>query len=81
MYSDGDVRLLQRFFLPSRFKDALVGLAPEARPYLTPFKINMLNSVGIHTIRQLATADLYTILKLRGFDYPQVCVNSHDEGV
>jgi hypothetical protein len=72
VYSDGEVRLLQRFFLPSRFKQPHQGLAPETRPYLSPSKIDMLHSVGIRTIRQLANADLYTILKLRGFDYPQV---------
>ncbi len=44
----------------------------EERPYTTPEKIAMLNSVGIYTIRDLADIDLYTVLKLRGFDFPQV---------
>lgn len=72
VYPDGNVSLMQRFFVPSRFKDYSVGLNLETRPYLTNEKISMLNSVGIFTIRDLATADLYTILKLRGYDYPQV---------
>jgi hypothetical protein len=28
--------------------------------------------VGINTVAELANADKYTVLKLRGFDYPQV---------
>lgn len=32
----------------------------------------MLYRAGVYTIRDLADADLYTILKLRGFDVPQV---------
>lgn len=31
-----------------------------------------MNEVGLHTIRDLADVDLYTVLKLRGFDFPQV---------
>lgn len=32
----------------------------------------MLHSVGIETIQDLAEADKYTILKLRGHDFPGV---------
>lgn len=32
--------------------------------------LEMLHSVGLHTVRDLATADKYTILKLRGHDFP-----------
>jgi hypothetical protein len=32
--------------------------------------LEMLNSVGLHTVRDLATADKYVILKLRGHDFP-----------
>ncbi len=32
----------------------------------------MLHSVGLHTIRDLAEANKYKILKLRGFDFPYV---------
>lgn len=42
------------------------------RKYLTADKLELLYSVGIYTIRELAEADKYKILKLRGFDFPQV---------
>jgi hypothetical protein len=71
VYPDGDLRLLQRFFVPSRFKTA-EGLSLETRPYMTAEKISILNSVGISTIKDLAQASQKTILKLRGFDYPEV---------
>ena len=35
-------------------------------------KLDMLHSVGIYTIRDLAEADKYVILKLRGHDFPGV---------
>lgn len=44
----------------------------EERPYTTSEKIDMLHQVGIYTIRDLADAGLYTVLKLRGFDFPQI---------
>lgn len=34
--------------------------------------LEMLHSVGLHTVRDLATADKYVILKLRGHDFPGV---------
>lgn len=33
---------------------------------------SVLSAVGLNTISDLANADLYTILKLRGFDIPEV---------
>ena len=73
---DSDVSLLQRYTVPDKFgKSSTVlkrGFRLRQKPYLTDEKLAMLNSVGIKTVRDLATADVYTILKLRGFDYPQV---------
>ena len=43
-----------------------------AMPYITADEMKMLHSVGLYTITDLANADKYTILKLRGFDIPQV---------
>lgn len=75
VYPDGDLDLLQRFFVPSQFK-TIDGITLETRPYMTTEKISMLNSVGIYTITDLAQADQRTILKLRGYDYPQVSLKN-----
>jgi len=73
---DSDIKLLQRYALPDKFgKNSAIlkrGFRLQQKPYLTEEKLEMLNSVGINTVRDLANADKYTILKLRGFDYPQV---------
>eukprot|EP01034_Spumella_vulgaris_P026009 gene26009-32530_t len=68
---DSNLTFLQRFWVPTK-PDAKNGLRMEQRTYATSDKIAMLNSVGIFTIRDLANAGVYTILKLRGFDFPQV---------
>ena len=44
----------------------------QLKPYLTAERIASLNSVGIYTVEDLANIELYTVLKLRGFDFPQV---------
>ena len=66
-----------RYWVPESVSKA--GTRPEAREYLNTQKLDMLRSVGINTIRELAAADKYKILKLRGFDVPQV--RSHEKYV
>jgi predicted RecB family nuclease len=44
----------------------LPGQTLTTRPYMTDDDVRMLRSVGIHTIQDLADADKYTVLKLRG---------------
>lgn len=47
----------------------------EVRPYLSSIELKQLNDNGITTIRDLTDPDLadkYVILRLRGFDFPQV---------
>lgn len=68
---DSDIRLMQRYFVPSYPVD-YPGQPLEKRLFLTPDRIRMLRSVGINTIKDFATADKYAILKLRGFDIPQI---------
>ena len=38
--------------------------------------ILVMASLGIYTVSDLATADKYSLLKLRGYDFPQV--TGHD---
>lgn len=68
---DSDLSLLQRYWVPTH-PDSVTGERLELRPYLTSDKREMLNEVGIYTVRELADIDLYDVLKLRGFDYPSV---------
>jgi hypothetical protein len=68
---DSDLRLLKRWWTPDRVKKSHT-LRLEERDYITDRKLQMLNQLGLYTIRDLAEADKYTILKLRGFDFPQV---------
>lgn len=66
-----DISLLQRYWVPSYPIDP-PGRPLEERVYLSNDTVNQMRSVGINTINDLATADVYTILKLRGFDIPEV---------
>jgi len=68
---DSPLHMLQRFWVPTH-PDDVHGLPLERRIYLSDENIKVMNSVGLSTIRDLAEVDLYTLLKLRGFDYPQV---------
>lgn len=70
---DSDLSMMQKFWVPASPSDKTAEQV-ERRIYLPADKINKMKSVGISTIRQLAEIDLYTLLKLRGFDYPQVNV-------
>ena len=66
---DSNVSLLQRYWVPIRKK---FKLPLTVRDYLQPKHIIQMASLGIHTINDLATANKYLILKLRGQDFPQV---------
>ena len=66
---DSNVSLLQRYWVPIRKK---YKLPMTQRDYLKPRHVAMMASLGIHTIRDLALAEKYKILKLRGQDFPQV---------
>ena len=68
---NSDVSLMQQYSVPS-YPVFYPGVPLQRRVYLSDEKIAMLRSVGINTIQQFASADKYTILKLRGFDIPQV---------
>jgi hypothetical protein len=68
---DSNLTSLRRFWIPT---DPLASTSTpyQLRPYLSASDLASMNSVGLYTISDLANADVYTVLKLRGFDYPQV---------
>lgn len=68
---DSDITFLRRFWVPAKPRSS-AGLPYELRDYLSSYDIDSMRKVGVNTIRDLATADTKTILKLRGFDIPQV---------
>ena len=43
---------------------------PKYEQYFSPEELNILESNGIHNLYDLATVDLYTLLKFRGYDFP-----------
>ena len=73
---DSDLSMLQKYWVPATPNDK-TATPLERRVYLSEDKVKKMKSVGVNTIRDLAEIDLYTLLKLRGFDYPQVwnCTN------
>jgi hypothetical protein len=75
---DSNLTYLNKFWNPTPENEELRqdGALPEMRKYLTKEKLDMLHSVGLYTIRDLAEADKYVILKLRGFDFPQVALEN-----
>jgi hypothetical protein len=66
-----NVTSLRRFWIPIKPRN-INGERYQERPYLSAEEAATLNSVGIMTVQDLADAGLYTILKLRGYDIPQV---------
>ena len=48
------------------------GFRPRRVPLVDSEQLDQLHQVGIYTVRDLAEADTYQIIKLRGYDYPQV---------
>ena len=77
---DSNITYLRRLYVPNRFgkgdAEIAAGKPYEVRPYLTDYKVSAMMSVGINSIRDLATADQTTILKLRGVDTPDVPLES-----
>lgn len=73
-YLDGDspVSLLVHAYLPTFAPFELGSAMPDLRPLVTEEEAEMLAEVGVNTIADLVSADKYAILKLRGFDVPQV---------
>ena len=83
-YIDADSPLsrLEKIYLPGTMYSgkgtvdvtnggSIHGHAPTRKPIVTTEELEMMASRGIHTIRDLATADRNTILKLRGVDFPE----------
>eukprot|EP00606_Chrysophyceae_sp_TOSAG23-5_P001461 GSChrysophyteH2.ASY1.ANO1.245.1 assembled CDS len=68
---DSPVEFMRKFEIPIRLHKNNAR-RPEEKDYLAKEDIDAMHSVGIYTIRDLANAGLYDIVKLRGFDYPQV---------
>ena len=71
---DSDVSLLKHAFLPTFAPYELGSIEADLRSLVTEEEAEMLTQVGVETIAQLASADKYTILKLRGYDIPQVSI-------
>lgn len=73
-YLDGNshVSLLRRAFLPTWAPFELGSVEADLRPLVTEEETLMLVEAGVNTIAELVSADKYTILRLRGFDVPQV---------
>jgi len=69
---DSPLSMMQRFWVPDRVKHDPQGLPLTRRDYVYPRDLEMFHAVGLRTIRDLAEADKYVILKLRGFDIPDV---------
>merc|ERR1711871_271676 len=71
---DADLSFLKRFVLPdkeSTMPKPPLGKRPEIQfPYITNQRVKQLNDLGITTIKELANADKYQILKARGYDFP-----------
>jgi len=63
---------LKRFHLPLIGTDGqLSSFSPHvAYSIVDQTDLDVMESVGVKTVGDLVSADLYTILKLRGFDYP-----------
>ncbi|KAL7471825.1 hypothetical protein ACHAXS_012134, partial [Conticribra weissflogii] len=63
---------MKKFELPSLDKEAklLNYTSRSTTIFLSDLDIATAAAVGVTTIKELASADLYRILKLRGFDYP-----------
>lgn len=73
-YLDGDshVSFLRRAFLPTWAPVELGSVEADRRPLVTDEEALMLIEAGVNTIAELVAADKYTILRLRGYDVPQV---------
>lgn len=62
---------LYRFYVPIEKDIGDGGYAYQQKiPIISKDDLAKINKLGINTIQDLAGADLYTMLKLRGYDYP-----------
>lgn len=59
---DSPLTALRRWWVPTK-PDAATGQRYELRPYIPLNDIEVMQSQGLNTIRDLANADLYTILR------------------
>lgn len=73
-YLDGHspISRMRQAFLPTFAPFELGSVAAELRPLVTEEEVAMLVAAGVNTVAELVSADKYTILKLRGYDVPQV---------
>lgn len=69
---DSDISLMRNAFLPTFAPFELGAVEADLRPLVSDEQAAMLAEAGIRTIADLVSADKYTILKLRGYDVPQV---------
>mmetsp|Transcript_4298 Transcript_4298/g.9268 ORF Transcript_4298/g.9268 Transcript_4298/m.9268 type:complete len:1107 (-) Transcript_4298:1229-4549(-) len=71
---DSPLSSMKKFGLPSLDKDTkFLNYTPRSTTLLlNDTDIATAADVGVTTIKELASADLYRILKLRGFDYPGI---------
>lgn len=72
MDADSPITLLRNALLPTFAPYELGSVEPELQPLMTEEEAAMLAEAGLNTIADLASADKYTILRLRGYDIPQV---------
>lgn len=80
--AESDIRTLQRLYLPGsheKLKDNLDwrqgGIfeeVPERVTLMSDDEMAQMRSIGINTLEDLVEADKLTLIRLRGFDYPQV---------
>eukprot|EP00986_Skeletonema_menzelii_P003562 scaffold1118_cov150-Skeletonema_menzelii.AAC.8 len=63
---------LKRFYLPLVGTDGQLSnfTSHVSRSFVDLNDLDVMAAVGVKTVGDLVSADLYTILKLRGFDYP-----------
>jgi hypothetical protein len=71
---DSPISFMRRFWIPAKPR-SVSGLPYQLRSYLTDYDIQSMQSIGIMTISDLAQADKYAILKLRGYDVPEVAAS------
>lgn len=76
VYADAPIEFMRRFWLPLKVRGTK-SFAPELREYISQHQIDMLTALNITTIRELANADVYQILQLRGYA-PEGVINTMD---
>ena len=82
LYEKSDIRTLQRIYLPGSQENLKLNTdwqqggifeeVPERVTLMTDDEMAQIRSVGINTLEDLVNAETLTIVRLRGYDYPQV---------